>query len=137
MPQFGDRSREAMSTSHTDIQDILNIAIRVFDFSVLCGFRGKEKQDEYFYATPQKSKKQWPNSVHNTFPSMAIDVAPYPIDWDDSLAFARLFGIVEAVAFARGYRCRWGGDWDQDGESDDQSFMDIGHIEFIKIEEPS
>ena len=130
MPKFGSRSESALVTVDPDLQLILRDAIRVYDFSALSGYRGRELQTEYY--NTGRSKKQYPDSVHNTAPSLAVDVAPWPIDWNDSLSFARLFGIIEACAFARGFKLRWGGDWDRDGGSRDQSFMDIGHLELLK-----
>ena len=130
MNTFGTRSKSALSTIDPDLYAILHDALEVYDFSVLCGYRGKDKQDEYFETG--RSKKQFPDSVHNKAPSLAVDVAPWPIDWNDSLAFARLYGIIEAFAHIRGFKTRWGGDWDSDGGSRDQSFMDIGHIELVK-----
>lgn len=67
----------------------------------------------------------------NTLPSNAVDIAPYPLDWSDSLAFARLAGFVQAVADSMGIAVRWGGDWDQDGKSKDERFLDLVHFELV------
>ena len=127
MPSFGARSESRIATLHPQLALVLRDAIEVYDFAVICGFRDKAAQDEAFASG--HSKKRYPDSIHNTSPSWAVDVAPWPIDWNDDLAFARLFGIIEACAHKRGVKLRWGGDWDSDGESNDQSFMDIGHLE--------
>lgn len=127
MPVFGKRSEAHLATLDPDLALVLRDAIEIYDFSVICGYRGEKAQNEAF--ATGASKKQYPESIHNESPSLAVDVAPYPIDWNDNLAFARLFGIIEACAHNRGMRLRWGGDWDNDGESNDQSFMDIGHLE--------
>lgn len=129
MPVFGARSKARLDTLDVDLRWILYGAILVTDFTVICGARSKEEQDEAFASG--HSKVQWPNSKHNTSPSLAVDVAPWPIDWKDDLAFARLYGVIEACAFTRKVQLRWGGDWDGDGSSRDQTFMDIGHIEVV------
>jgi hypothetical protein len=108
---------------------ILDEAILVYDFTLICGHRTEEAQNEAF--ATGASKKQYPDSKHNSWPSIAVDVAPWPINWNDSLAFARLYGIIEAIAHDQGLELRWGGDWDRDGGSRDQSFMDIGHLELV------
>jgi hypothetical protein len=131
MPQFGQRSLNRLQHVDKRLREVLDEAILHIDFTIVCGHRNKLAQDEA-YATGA-SKKQWPNSKHNYLPSKAVDFAPWNdgIDWEDHLAFARVYGHIEAVAAARGYQLRWGGDWDKDGSSTDQSFMDIGHLELI------
>ncbi len=32
---------------------------------------------------PDRSKIRWPDGKHNTVPSSAVDVTPYPVVWDD------------------------------------------------------
>ncbi len=128
--RFGSRSKSCLATAHPQLVTICEEVIKISDFSVLCGYRDEATQNALNHQG--LSKKKWPNSKHNDFPSKAIDVAPYPIDWNDTLAFARLFGIFQGVAHSKGVKLRWGGDWDGDGESNDQSFMDLGHIELLE-----
>ena len=128
---FGARSERHMATLVVQWRTVLHRALDygVMDFAVLQGFRDQAAQDEAF--ARGASKLRWPHSVHNTSPSRAVDLAPWPIDWNDSLAFARLAGLVAAAAAEEGFAVRWGGDWDSDGSSRDQSFMDIGHFELV------
>jgi len=51
----------------------------VNDIAVLCGFRGEKEQNAAY--AKKASRLQWPNSKHNKLPSLAVDMAPYPIDW--------------------------------------------------------
>lgn len=120
-----------MGTCTDNLQRVLDRAMsyQIMDFTIVCGHRNEAAQNEAY--SVGNSTKQWPNSKHNSFPSIAVDVAPWPIDWKDNLAFARLSGIIEAAASEEGVALRWGGDWDRDGESNDQSFMDIGHLEEV------
>jgi peptidoglycan L-alanyl-D-glutamate endopeptidase CwlK len=100
------------------------------DHTVLCGHRGKKEQDEA--VRNGKSKTPWPTSKHNRLPSKAIDVAPYPIDWDDEVRFARLMGHYERVAMEQGIKIRLGLDFNQNGRSNDEKFLDFPHIELVE-----
>jgi hypothetical protein len=64
-------------------------------------------------------------------PSRAVDVAPYPIDWNDFKRFYHFAGIVRAVAHQRGVKIRWGGDWDSDFDFKDERFLDLPHFELV------
>jgi len=69
-----------------------------------------------------RSKVKWPDGKHNRSPSMAVDAAPYPIDWQDRERFYYFAGYVMGVAdmlHAEGlitHRLRYGGDWDRDAQ---------------------
>ena len=76
----------------------------VRDITVLCGHRPKAAQDKAF--AEGTSKLEWPRSKHNQMPSRAVDIAPYPIDWDDLPAFDVLRGYALAVAARLGIRLR-------------------------------
>lgn len=69
---------------------------RVLDFTVVCGHRGQLAQEQAF--KDGNSDKHWPDSRHNTLPSTAADLAPYPINWNDGELFMFLAGYVLAVA---------------------------------------
>ena len=127
--RFGVKSAERLATCDVRLQEILNEAIKIVDFSVICGHRDKEAQNMAYYEG--KSKLQYPDSKHNTNPSEAVDVAPYPIDWNDTERFAHLIGILRGIAHTKGYKLRVGIDWDMDGDIRDHSFMDYPHIEIV------
>jgi peptidoglycan LD-endopeptidase CwlK len=129
MPSFGKKSMERLKTCDQRLQDLFNEVIKNYDCSVLQGTRTKEEQDEFFRTG--KSKVQWPNSKHNSSPSKGIDVSPYPIDWDNTKRFYHFAGYVQGIADQMGIKLRWGGDWDNDFDLDDQSFMDLVHFELV------
>lgn len=130
MPFFGTDSRRRLSECDDRIQIVLNEVIKTFDCSVLCGYRGEEEQNELFRIG--KSHVQWPKGKHNTAPSLAVDVAPYPIDWNDREWFTYFAGFVMATALSLGIRLRWGGDWNQDWQVRDNSFDDLPHFEIVE-----
>ena len=75
------------------------------------------------------SKVKFPNGKHNKSPSVAVDVAPYPIDWKDRDRFHYFGGYVLGIAAMMGLRIRWGGDWDMDTQTKDNKFDDLVHFE--------
>ena len=129
MPKFSQRSLARLETCHPDLQEICKRAILLYDFSVLEGHRGAEAQNAAFDAG--KSKLRFPRSKHNKSPSLAVDIAPYPIDWHDHKRFYYLAGIMTAIASGMSVRLRWGGDWSMDGDFDDQTFNDLPHFEIV------
>ena len=132
MPSYSARSRERLEMCHPDLQFLFNRVIECFDCSILAGHRGAAQQEMLFRTG--KTKVRWPESKHNSEPSLAVDVAPYPVDWNlrDPQALKRWYyfgGLVMGLAQAFGIRLRWGGDWDRDSEFDDQTFNDLPHFE--------
>lgn len=105
----------------------MNVAIKYFDFVVLNGHRNALVQNELH--ARGVSKVIWPHSKHNKVPSKAVDIAPYPIDWNDTDRFYMLGGFIMAVASLLKVPLRWGGDWDGDTQVKDQNFFDLGHFE--------
>lgn len=128
MRKFSKKSLERLGTCHPDLIRLFNKVIEVTDCTVLCGFRGEEEQNE---AVRQgNSKTPWPKSKHNTRPrSMAVDVAPYPIDWSDHRRFYYFAGVVMGVADSLGISIRFGGDWNGNFNLKDENFFDLVHFE--------
>ncbi len=128
--RFGTTSRQRLETCHPKLREILEEAIKYIDFSVICGTRDKTAQDKA--VEDGASKVEYPNSRHNTSPSMAVDIAPWPIDWDDAERFGFLQGIIRGIAMMKGINIRSGIDWDGDGDITDHKFMDWPHIELLE-----
>ena len=126
---FSIKSEEALSTCCTELQVTMKEAIKRWDFSVLCGHRNSIDQNKAF--STNKSKVKYPDSKHNIYPSEAVDIAPYPIDYNDIGSFYLLVGYIIRIAEELGYDVRSGSDWDSDRKTTDQTFHDIGHIEYI------
>jgi peptidoglycan L-alanyl-D-glutamate endopeptidase CwlK len=125
MPHFSPRSRERLKTCHPDLQRLFESVIEDRDCSVLEGHRDPERQEMLFRTGKSKVKK----GKHNNVPSDAVDVAPYPIDWNDTVRFVEFGQFVVARAKELDIPIRWGGDWDGDGDRSDQSFDDLVHFE--------
>lgn len=132
MYKFGKTSNKRLGTLCLPLQHILNTAIRCIDFSILEGHRNKLTQNKYY--REGKSKLQYPLSKHNSYPSHAVDIAPYPINWEDRDRFAYLAGVIKGTAHSLGYKIRWGGDWDNDNDFKDNNFDDLVHFELMEEE---
>jgi len=139
---YSRTGKERLETCHPDIQTIWTELIHWIDASVFCGHRGEADQNKAFLEN--KSKVKYPNSKHNSKPSMAVDSGPYFVeihntDWNDKLAFARFAGRVDQIAdqlLKEGkitHTIIWGGDWDNDGRSVDQTFLDLPHFQLKEL----
>lgn len=126
MPKFGKNSQQQLDTCHEDLQKVLNVAINEVDFTVLEGYRSKELQDKAFFEG--KSKLKYPKGMHNKKPSLAVDIAPYPIDWKDLKRFANVAFFIRGIAYSMGIKLRLGGDWNGDFINN-ESFVDLPHLE--------
>lgn len=130
MPTLSKLSEQRLATCDPRLQALLREAIKHVDFTVICGYRNQDDQNDAFRTG--RSKVRYPDSKHNTLPSSAVDIAPYPVDWKDTARFARLAGYLERIAHEQGIRIRWGGDFDQDGATADERFIDMPHIEIVE-----
>jgi len=127
MPDFSQRSLDRLASCDAQLQALFHTVIQHMDCTVLEGHRQQERQDAAF--ARGQSKVRWPNSKHNILPSRAIDVAPWPIDWEDRERFHLFGGLVLGIARQRAIGLRWGGDWDSDFQVKDNRFDDLVHFE--------
>jgi hypothetical protein len=148
MPYFSKLSKDRLDTCECDLKNIFNQLIETYDFSVLCGFRDQDEQETAF--KNGTTKAHFPNSKHNSYPSRAIDIAPYwqgapHIRWGSldeytkytelkkqyqtyseynnacMIAFSLLAGQAKAIAKEMNIPLIWGGDF--------KSLVDMPHFE--------
>jgi peptidoglycan L-alanyl-D-glutamate endopeptidase CwlK len=128
MPQFSAKSLGKLKECHPLLQRLMNDVIKTVDFSVICGYRGKEDQELAYQSG--HSKLRWPQSKHNSSPSLAVDIVPYPIDWENIASFHMLSDEVKDAwdripeSERDGFELSWGGDW--------KKFRDYPHYELRK-----
>ena len=127
MPRFSTKSKSKLHSCDERLINLFNKVVKHFDCMVLEGHRGEEKQNAAY--DKGNSKVRYPNGKHNQSPSVAVDVAPYPIDWADRDRFHYFGGYVLGVAKQMGLNIRWGGDWNQDAQTKDNKFDDLVHFE--------
>ena len=132
MPKFGSKSKANLATCHEDLQKVFNEVIKYVDCSALEGHRPEWRQNDLF--EEGKTKVKFPMGRHNSSPSRAVDVTPYPVDWDDRERQTLFAGFVLGIARSMGIKLRWGGDWDQDFQVADNRFDDFPHFELGKEE---
>jgi peptidoglycan L-alanyl-D-glutamate endopeptidase CwlK len=130
MPQFSRISRERLLSCDSRLIAVCSDAIAFFDFSVVCGHRTNEEQDLLFAQGritrgPIVTYKRGGESIHNTMPSRAIDLAPWVsgrgIVWDEPVLFGELAGVIMYCAWKRRIDITWGGHW--------MSFKDYPHFQ--------
>ena len=129
MPNFGKKSKLNLLSCDYRLQEVFNEVIKHVDCSVLEGHRSEERQNKLF--EEGKTKVRYPKGRHNAEPSRAVDVVPYPVDWNDRERFHLFAGYVLGVASRMGITLRWGGDWNMNFEVDDNKFDDFPHFELI------
>jgi len=138
--KFSKRSKDNLATADEKLQLLFNEVIKEIDCTVIHGHRTYEEQFELFKKGRERVDGWWTvidkskvvtnldgntkKSMHNYYPSKAVDVVPYPIDWNDIDRFKLLANVVKRKALELGIDVEWGGDW--------KTFKDYPHWQ-IKI----
>lgn len=83
------------------------------------------------YANPNAAKVTW---LNNPFASKhvngkAVDLVPYPVDWNDLKKFDTIAQAMLQAAKELGIPIRWGADWDADGKPRERGESDSPHFE--------
>ena len=125
MPKFSQRSIQNLSSCREPLIELFTEVIKERDCSILCGYRNESEQNLAY--VQGKSKVRFPYSKHNKHPSIAVDVMPYPINWDDRLGQHEFAAYVFNKAMEMGIQVKWGGLF--------KSFYDAPHWELIKYKE--
>ena len=115
--QLGIRSRQRLSGVHPDLVAVVERAITIteVDFTVLEGLRSRDRQKELVAKGASKTM----NSRHLT--GHAVDLAPWPIDWDDLSRFEQVADAMKQASEELDVPVIWGGDW--------RTFYDGPHYE--------
>lgn len=116
--KFSKRSIERLKTCHPLLAVIALEAIKEMDFVVICGHRTPEEQQALYAQGRTKAGRIVTNidgvtkkSQHNLKPSLAMDLAPYPIDWNDIERFKKLGALIKRIAKENATPISWGGSW--------------------------
>lgn len=134
--KYSEQSLLVFNTLHEDLQTLFSYLLDFRDHALIEGHRSEARQNELFFL--KRTKVKFPHSRHNSSPSMAVDVLPWPFEekeWEDRDKWHYFAGYVKGVAdqlFELGlvdHKLRWGGDWDKDFETSDNEFDDFPHFE--------
>lgn len=132
---LGKRSREKLEGVHPDLVKVVERAIQITkqNFVVTEGVRTLERQKELL----AQKKSRTLNSRHLS--GHAVDLAAWvngTISWD-----ARFYDEIKEAMYTAARDCnvplRWGGDWDGDGDRNDQTFHDLVHFELPAASYPA
>ena len=125
MRKFSEISLARLATCHLKLQTLFKCVLNEADCIIICGYRNERDQNEAF--DKGHSRVKFPFGNHNTYPSRAVDVMPYPLDWDDHKRTEAFAKVVKQQAECLGIKIRWGGDWTG-------GFVDRPHWELDKEE---
>lgn len=111
--KLGQRSLDRLSGVNSSLVAVLKKACESmpFDITVLEGVRSYERQQELLKQGATKV------SVSRHMSGNAIDIAPYPIDWEDTKRFKQMAHEMFAAAKELGIIIRWGGNWSRIDEN--------------------
>jgi|TARA_R110000782_G_C14796683_1_gene411413 peptidoglycan L-alanyl-D-glutamate endopeptidase CwlK len=125
MPRFGKTSKKRLKGIDPKLVNVLNELIKIMDVTIIEGLRSKERQAELLEKGATKVKY----SKH--MEGKAVDLSPYPIDWENRDGFHYMGGMIRGIAKQLNVKVRWGGDWDSDGDVKDNGFDDLVHVEIL------
>ena len=100
MYRFGKRSKERLKGVDVRLINVLNELIKIMDVTIIEGLRTKERQEELLKKGATKVKY----SRH--MEGKAVDLAPYPIDWEDRERFHYMGGMIRGIGKQLGVNIR-------------------------------
>jgi peptidoglycan L-alanyl-D-glutamate endopeptidase CwlK len=105
--KLGIRSLQNLSGVHPDLVAVVKRAIQIteVDFTVIEGVRSRERQKQLVAKGASKTL----NSRHIT--GHAVDMVPWPVDWNDLERFEIMAEAMKQAADELGVDVEWGGDW--------------------------
>ena len=106
------------------------IEISEIDFTVMEGVRTLDRQCELYAqgrTAPGKIVTWTMKSKH--IEGKAVDLVPYPLDWNDLDKFDKIKNAMFQAAKEIDVNLRWGADWDGDGNYREKGEYDSPHFE--------
>ena len=116
MPRFSRKSLRELETCDPMLQYLFKEVVKHFDCSVIEGKRSLEDQQELLNEGATKTL----DSAHLT---------GRPVDFEDRDRWHYFGGFVLGTARQFGIDVIWGGDWDNDTKTKDNTFDDLMHFE--------
>jgi peptidoglycan L-alanyl-D-glutamate endopeptidase CwlK len=137
MYQLGKKSKDILKGVHPNLVRVIERAIQLSsqDFTVLEGIRTPQRQAELY---AQGRTKPGPvvtwtlksrHFVQADGFGHAVDLAPWPIDWNDTKKFDTIAEAMFKASKELGTPIRWGADWDEDGRPRERGETDSPHFE--------
>ena len=135
---LSNRSLNNLTSVHPALVKVVKRALEITeqDFVVIEGIRTQARQDELWAQGRTNpgpivtwTKNASSHGVHADGFGYAVDIAPYPIDWNDLKKFDAISKAMFAAAEELGVQLRWGADWDMDGKPRERGESDSPHFE--------
>lgn len=130
--KFSKQSEQRLTGLNPKLVQVVRLALQRTkqDFLVLEGLRTPQRQRELYNqgrTTPGKIVTWTMKSNHLT--GNAVDLVPYPVDWNTVEKFDQIALAMFSAANELGIKIRWGADWDMDGRSRERGESDSPHFE--------
>ena len=137
MYKLGNKSYSKLEGVHPDMIKVVERAIQLSqqDFTVIEGVRTPERQAELYAQgrTKPGNKVTWTmhsrHFVQKDGYGHAVDICPWPIDWNDLSKFNAIANAMMQASEELGIPIRWGADWDNDGNPREKGETDSPHFE--------
>lgn len=135
---LSQRSISNLRGVHPDLVAVVKRAIEITeqDFIVIEGVRTQERQDELWAQGRTKpgpivtwTKDASSHGIGKDGYGHAVDICPFPVDWNDISKFDAIYVAMMTAAQELGVRLRYGGDWDMDGRLREKGETDSPHFE--------
>lgn len=138
--RLGAQSLARLKGVHPQLVRVVQRAIEIstVDFMVLEGVRTPQRQRELYAQgrTKPGPKVTWTLTSNHFVKSdgfgHAVDLVPWPVDWEGPTRFPKFDEISRAMFAAAdelGVKIRWGADWDGDGKPRERGETDSPHFE--------
>ena len=138
--RFSALSRSRLKGVHPDLIRVVDRALMLssVDFMVIEGVRTPERQRALYAQGRTKPGRivTWTLRSRHLVQAdgfgHAVDLAPYPLDWEGPARFPKFDAIARAMFAAAddlGVAIRWGADWDRDGRPRERGESDSPHWE--------
>ena len=137
---FSERSLNNLKGVHPKLVAVVKRALELspIDFTVLEGVRSQARQDELWAQGRTKPgpvvtwvQTSGTHGIQADGYGHAVDLAPYPIDWNDLERFEQVSEAMFAAAKELGVTLRWGGNWDMDDKPHEHGESDNPHFELV------
>ena len=139
---FGKKSKAHLANVHPDMAKVMYRVLELspVDFGITCSERTVEEQVACVVQKKSKTleSKHLPSLVRpgleKEMCSGAVDIVCYnhlgKIQYEGAEhLYHSVAAVVKAVSEELNIPIRWGGDWDRDGDTTDQTFNDLPHFE--------
>lgn len=137
---LGAKSLARLEGVHPNMVKVVKraAALSSQDFTVLEGVRTPARQKELYAQgrTKPGNKVTWTLTSNHfvnakTGYGHAVDLCPWPIDWNDIAKFDAVSKAMFAASADLGIPIRWGVDWDRDGKPREKGESDSPHFELV------